>query len=131
MLELASLFFFKQKTAYELRIRDWRSDVCASVLDTTRSKLLSAKGRRSSSHCTPPMPLAKRKPASAETTPSTGRRVPSAPSAAPRSSARLHRRLTEASLALSTLIIFSRRNACSRKQAAARSPRNREYSKRR
>src|SRR3546814_7204177 len=24
--------FFKQKTAYELRIRDWRSDVCSSYL---------------------------------------------------------------------------------------------------
>src|SRR3546814_3991786 len=26
------VFFFKQMTAYELRIRDWSSDVCASVL---------------------------------------------------------------------------------------------------
>src|SRR3546814_10690600 len=25
-------FFFKQKTAYELRISDWRSDVCSSDL---------------------------------------------------------------------------------------------------
>src|SRR3546814_8145758 len=25
-------FFFKQKTAYELRIRDWSSDVCSSDL---------------------------------------------------------------------------------------------------
>src|SRR3546814_8143988 len=27
-----SLFFFKQKTAYEMRIRDWSSDVCSSDL---------------------------------------------------------------------------------------------------
>src|SRR3546814_7677015 len=27
-----SLFFFKQKTAYELRISDWSSDVCSSDL---------------------------------------------------------------------------------------------------
>src|SRR3546814_2532197 len=27
------LFFFKQKTAYELRISDWSSDVCSSELD--------------------------------------------------------------------------------------------------
>src|SRR3546814_13830077 len=27
-------FFFKQKTAYELRISDWSSDVCSSDLDT-------------------------------------------------------------------------------------------------
>src|SRR3546814_3468328 len=26
------IFFFKQKTAYEMRISDWSSDVCSSVL---------------------------------------------------------------------------------------------------
>src|SRR3546814_8788324 len=26
------VFFFKQKTAYEMRIRDWSSDVCSSDL---------------------------------------------------------------------------------------------------
>src|SRR3546814_6694450 len=29
-------FLFKQKTAYELRISDWSSDVCSSDLGTTR-----------------------------------------------------------------------------------------------
>src|SRR3546814_8834035 len=29
---LISLFFFKQKTAYEMRISDWSSDVCSSDL---------------------------------------------------------------------------------------------------
>src|SRR3546814_4695483 len=29
---LVSIFFFKQKTAYELRISDWSSDVCSSDL---------------------------------------------------------------------------------------------------
>src|SRR3546814_9794491 len=29
---LAFLFFFKQKTAYEMRISDWSSDVCSSDL---------------------------------------------------------------------------------------------------
>src|SRR3546814_2312299 len=28
------LFFFKQKTAYEMRISDWSSDVCSSDLET-------------------------------------------------------------------------------------------------
>src|SRR3546814_10290613 len=28
-------FFFKQKTAYEMRISDWSSDVCSSDLSTT------------------------------------------------------------------------------------------------
>src|SRR3546814_14754562 len=30
---VGELFFFKQKTAYELRISDWSSDVCSSDLD--------------------------------------------------------------------------------------------------
>src|SRR3546814_4881982 len=28
-------FFFKQKTAYEMRISDWSSDVCSSDLDAS------------------------------------------------------------------------------------------------
>src|SRR3546814_5972043 len=31
-IRLYYLFFFKQKTAYELRISDWMSDVCSSDL---------------------------------------------------------------------------------------------------
>src|SRR3546814_5158014 len=32
-----SFFFFKQKTAYEMRISDWSSDVCSSDLTTSGS----------------------------------------------------------------------------------------------
>src|SRR3546814_5053457 len=32
-----SFFFFKQKTAYEMRISDWSSDVCSSDLSGTSS----------------------------------------------------------------------------------------------
>src|SRR3546814_20274826 len=32
MLVLLFIFFFKQKTAYEMRISDWSSDVCSSDL---------------------------------------------------------------------------------------------------
>src|SRR3546814_4891255 len=32
---LVLFFFFKQKTAYEMRISDWSSDVCSSDLFTT------------------------------------------------------------------------------------------------
>src|SRR3546814_9859331 len=32
MLIILYLFFFKQKTAYEMRISDWSSDVCSSDL---------------------------------------------------------------------------------------------------
>src|SRR3546814_987569 len=31
-LYIACIFFFKQKTAYEMRISDWSSDVCSSDL---------------------------------------------------------------------------------------------------
>src|SRR3546814_10327299 len=37
-LVFLSFFFFKQKTAYELRISDWSSDVCSSDLGTGRSR---------------------------------------------------------------------------------------------
>src|SRR5881227_4236873 len=30
-------FFFKQKTAYEITVRDWSSDVCSSDLDRART----------------------------------------------------------------------------------------------
>src|SRR3546814_7375718 len=32
------MFFFKHKTAYELRISDWSSDVCSSVLHRQRER---------------------------------------------------------------------------------------------
>src|SRR3546814_8198732 len=32
LISCESIFFFKQKTAYELRISDWSSDVCSSDL---------------------------------------------------------------------------------------------------
>src|SRR3546814_1917873 len=35
-------FFFKQKTAYEMRISDWSSDVCSSDLATVSKVQLSA-----------------------------------------------------------------------------------------
>src|SRR3546814_5944800 len=34
---LLLFFFFKQKTAYELRISDWSSDVCSSDLHSART----------------------------------------------------------------------------------------------
>src|SRR3546814_4782511 len=39
-------FFFKQKTAYEVRISDWSSDVCSSdLLATGKSNLAIARDR--------------------------------------------------------------------------------------
>src|SRR3546814_4270054 len=35
MLVSSCFFFFKQKTAYEMRISDWSSDVCSSDLPGT------------------------------------------------------------------------------------------------
>src|SRR3546814_8475203 len=37
---LFCFFFFKQKTAYEMRISDWSSDVCSSDLPTVMRILL-------------------------------------------------------------------------------------------
>src|SRR3546814_2179340 len=42
MLFLFCFFFFKQKTAYEMRISDWSSDVCSS--DLGQVKKLEASG---------------------------------------------------------------------------------------
>src|SRR3546814_9285668 len=36
------VFFFKQKTAYEMRISDWSSDVCSSDLNTSVMRILTA-----------------------------------------------------------------------------------------
>src|SRR3546814_10644660 len=39
-------FFFKQKTAYEMRISDWSSDVCSSdLVDRLKSATLSEQDR--------------------------------------------------------------------------------------
>src|SRR3546814_2017846 len=37
-------FFFKQKTAYEMRISDWSSDVCSSDLGRGADELAAASG---------------------------------------------------------------------------------------
>src|SRR3546814_4062395 len=42
VLSICLLFFFKQKTAYEMRISDWSSDVCSSDLH----ELLTGVARR-------------------------------------------------------------------------------------
>src|SRR3546814_16639044 len=41
--DFCSFFFFKQKTAYEMRISDWSSDVCSSDLDHV---IVRREGRR-------------------------------------------------------------------------------------
>src|SRR3546814_7562712 len=40
------LFFFKQKTAYEMRISDWSSDVCSSDLSRYRRSGSLSRGNR-------------------------------------------------------------------------------------
>src|SRR3546814_12969293 len=42
---LAVFFFFKQKTAYEMRISDWSSDVCSSDLAAQRRTRRRTAGR--------------------------------------------------------------------------------------
>src|SRR3546814_1960422 len=46
---LLCFFFFKQKTAYEMRISDWSSDVCSSDLSWSKAvaaRMLVARARR-------------------------------------------------------------------------------------
>src|SRR3546814_10386187 len=38
LCELYFFFFFKQKTAYEMRISDWSSDVCSSDLQAAEAR---------------------------------------------------------------------------------------------
>src|SRR3546814_9145178 len=45
-------FFFKQKTAYEMRISDWSSDVCSSDLTRTATTSAAAVGARGCSGAT-------------------------------------------------------------------------------
>src|SRR3546814_18998264 len=65
-------FFFKQKTAYEMRISDWSSDVCSSDLPTRLAQArqpsppgrtsTSTRPRRASSRATSPSPSSRRTP---------------------------------------------------------------------
>src|SRR3546814_6612500 len=42
---LFCVFFFKQKTAYEMRISDWSSDVCSSDLTLINRELRTARAK--------------------------------------------------------------------------------------
>src|SRR3546814_2898468 len=42
---IVCFFFFKQKTAYEMRISDWSSDVCSSDLKTSGKHRHDARGQ--------------------------------------------------------------------------------------
>src|SRR3546814_1273383 len=44
---LVCFFFFKHKTAYEMRISDWSSDVCSSDLECGRGRQQHADRQRS------------------------------------------------------------------------------------
>src|SRR3546814_7484219 len=44
VLVISYFFFFKQKTAYEMRISDWSSDVCSSDLSGQRGAHLGQRG---------------------------------------------------------------------------------------
>src|SRR3546814_8568362 len=48
---LLVIFFFKQKTAYEMRISDWSSDVCSSDLASAQDQNAHAIGKRTERRC--------------------------------------------------------------------------------
>src|ERR1043165_5084344 len=51
-------FFFKQKTAYEIRPRDWSSDVCSSDLNRQSQEKAAEDHERSAPPFTPAGPRA-------------------------------------------------------------------------
>src|SRR3546814_9183646 len=55
MFWLCLVAVFKQKTAYEMRIRDWSSDVCSSDLSISPEKRASA-GITAADVMSPPVP---------------------------------------------------------------------------
>src|SRR3546814_2570852 len=46
LLVVLYVFFFKQKTAYEMRISDWSSDVCSSDLVDIMGGIIGARWQR-------------------------------------------------------------------------------------
>src|SRR3546814_9562238 len=47
---ICGLFFFKQKTAYEMRISDWSSDVCSSDLSFAATVVVNQLARAQTSY---------------------------------------------------------------------------------
>src|SRR3546814_19553193 len=54
------VFFFKQKTAYEMRISDWSSDVCSSDLETPPSGMARHTFKVSGLDCAEEVAILKR-----------------------------------------------------------------------
>src|SRR3546814_8915097 len=50
-------FFFKQKTAYEMRISDWSSDVCSSDLPKDKAVQVNATVRKTSAGAADSVPV--------------------------------------------------------------------------
>src|SRR3546814_16698685 len=48
---IVGVFFFKQKTAYEMRISDWSSDVCSSDLCSIAVEPLAPISRATAASC--------------------------------------------------------------------------------
>src|SRR3546814_5873664 len=52
-----SVFFFKQKTAYEMRISDWSSDVCSSDLSPDPVTISDGQGTATIRNDDDPLPV--------------------------------------------------------------------------
>src|SRR3546814_3299742 len=53
-LSAIDVCFFKQKTAYEMRISDWSSDVCSSDLEASKFRITVAVEHRQPHHADRP-----------------------------------------------------------------------------
>src|SRR3546814_1334039 len=73
-LSVYILFFFKQKTAYEMRISDWSSDVCSSDLLADIPILLDTpSGQSRPDPCHAPLPICAFRPSTRRPTTSCTR----------------------------------------------------------
>src|SRR3546814_18833105 len=80
-----TLFFFKQKTAYEMRISDWSSDVCSSDLAPPSPSSVSRAARRpNASMRDSPSPAPNSTPRKKRAPPNASSPSPRAPRRSPR-----------------------------------------------
>src|SRR3546814_5126497 len=115
------VFFFKQKTAYEMRISDWSSDVCSSDLPASSSfsgaRLLPASRRHSRS--TASSSPSRGSPSIPRTTPHVRRAQPPE-SRWPGSRERKHHRSEEHTSELQSLMRISYAVFCLKKKTTFR-----------
>src|SRR3546814_7508585 len=73
MVYVGGFFFFKQKTAYEMRISDWSSDVCSSDLPVRKYRAVISSAISIHQNPNPHRVIPATSPKPAATSPKPGR----------------------------------------------------------